>query len=209
MSKKNYDDNAYEDEEEEEESDDNKTNISKKEDHKDIPKKVTKDTGTGTPPKEINKTIPKIKPEPKEKKELLDFDKLEIAAEMLSKKALSHTINYSSNQSLNDSVDVYFNCLYIIDIHYFKWETSEKLETSSDLKLVKFPIDSCLPEILFERIGLEYVKNKFYNREELLKIIAEWTSNKINDMLTRSDCIQMKTELVSILEILNDNKFLK
>lgn len=70
MSKKNYDDNAYEDEEEEEESDDNKTNISKKEDHKDIPKKVTKDTGTGTPPKEINKTIPKIKPEPKEKKEL-------------------------------------------------------------------------------------------------------------------------------------------
>ena len=54
MSKKNYDDNAYEDEEEEEESDDNKTNISKKEDHKDIPKKVTKDTGTGTPPKEIH-----------------------------------------------------------------------------------------------------------------------------------------------------------
>ena len=39
MSKKNYDDNAYEDEEEEEESDDNKTNISKKDDHKDIPKK--------------------------------------------------------------------------------------------------------------------------------------------------------------------------
>ena len=62
MSKKNYDDNAYEDEEEEEESDDNKTNISKKDDHKDIPKKVTKDTGTGTPPKEIKKTIPKIKP---------------------------------------------------------------------------------------------------------------------------------------------------
>ena len=55
MSKKNSDDNAYEDEEEEEESDDNKTNISKKEDHKDIPKKVTKNTGTGTHPKKLIK----------------------------------------------------------------------------------------------------------------------------------------------------------
>lgn len=52
---------------------------------------------------------------------------------------LSPNTKFSSNKSLDDATYVYFNCLCIVNIHHFKWDAFDRLETSGRSEIRKIP----------------------------------------------------------------------
>ena len=88
------------------------------------------------------------------------------------------------------------------DIYLSRWDYGKKLELSPNQESIKFPIDSTA-DIFFERMGIEYTENKFYNREELLKISSEKIREIITNIVNKPDSNFIRSELLSIFEILS------
>ena len=95
----------------------------------------------------------------------IDFDELTRIAQACNSKIVSNKFG----GDLIKARDVCINCFCMHDIYLSRWDCGEKLELSPNQESIKFPIDSTA-DIFFERMGIEYTENKFYNREELLKI---------------------------------------
>ena len=62
----------------------------------------------------------------------------------------------------------------------------KKLYLSSNQELIKFPINS-LADIFLKLIKIEYIENKFYNREELLEISSKKIRKIIASIVDKPD----------------------
>ena len=128
----------------------------------------------------------------------IDFDELTRIAQACNSKIVSNKFG----GDLIKAHDVCINCLYMNEIYLSRWGYGKKLELSPNQESIKFPIDSSA-DILLERMGIEYTENKFYNREELLKISSEKIREIITNIVNKPDCNFIRSELLSIFEILS------
>ena len=128
----------------------------------------------------------------------IDFDELTRIAQACSGKIVSNKFG----GDLNKAYEVCIHCFYMNDIYLSRWGYDKKLELSPNQESIKFPIDSTA-DIFFERMGIEYTENKFYNREELLKISSEKIREIITNIVNKPDCNFIRSELLSIFEILS------
>ena len=128
----------------------------------------------------------------------IDFDELTRIAQACSGKIVSNKFG----GDLNKAYDVCIHCFYMNDIYLSRWGYDKKLELSPNQESIKFPIDSTA-DIFFEHMGIEYTENKFYNREELLKISSEKIREIITNIVNKPDCNFIRSELLSIFEILS------
>ena len=128
----------------------------------------------------------------------IDFDELTRIAQACSGKIVSNKFG----GDLIKAYDVCIHCFYMNDIYLSRWGYDKKLELSPNQESIKFPIDSTA-DIFFERMGIEYTENKFYNREELLKISSEKIREIITNIVNKPDCNFIRSELLSIFEILS------
>ena len=128
----------------------------------------------------------------------IDFDELTRIAQACSGKIVSNKFG----GDLIKAHDVCIHCLYMNEIYLSRWGYGKKLELSPNQESIKFPIDSTV-DIFFKRMGIEYTENKFYNREELLKISSEKIREIITNIVNKPDCNFIRSELLSIFEILS------
>ena len=128
----------------------------------------------------------------------IDFDELTRIAQACSGKIVSNKFG----GDLIKAYDVCIHCFCMHDIYLSRWGYDKKLELSPNQESIKFPIDSTA-DIFFKRMGIEYTENKFYNREELLKISAEKIREIITNIVNKPDCNFIRSELLSIFEILS------
>ena len=128
----------------------------------------------------------------------IDFDELTRIAQACSGKIVSNKFG----GDLIKAYDVCIHCFCMHDIYLSRWGYDKKLELSPNQESIKFPIDSTA-DIFFEHMGIEYTENKFYNREELLKISAEKIREIITNIVNKPDCNFIRSELLSIFEILS------
>ena len=128
----------------------------------------------------------------------IDFDELTRIAQACSGKIVSNKFG----GDLIKAYDVCIHCFQMHDIYLSRWGYGKKLELSPNQESIKFPIDSTA-DIFFKRMGIEYTENKFYNREELLKISAEKIREIITNIVNKPDCNFIRSELLSIFEILS------
>ena len=128
----------------------------------------------------------------------IDFDELTRIAQACNSKIVSNKFG----GDLIKAHDVCINCLYMNEIYLSRWGYGKKLELSPNQESIKFPIDSSA-DIFLERMGIEYTENKFYNREELLKISSEKIREIITNIVNKPDCNFIRSELLSIFEILS------
>ena len=128
----------------------------------------------------------------------IDFDELTRIAQASSGKIVSNKFG----GDLIKAYDVCIHCFCMNDIYLSRWDYGKKLELSPNQESIKFPIDSTA-YIFFERMGIEYTENKFYNREELLKISSEKIREIITNIVNKPDCNFIRSELLSIFEILS------
>ena len=128
----------------------------------------------------------------------IDFDELTRIAQACSGKIVSNKFG----GDLNKAYEVCIHCFYMNDIYLSRWGYDKKLELSPNQESIKFPIDSTA-DIFFEHMGIEYTENKFYNREELLKISSEKIREIITNIVNKPDCNFIRSELLSIFEILS------
>ena len=128
----------------------------------------------------------------------IDFDELTRIAQACSGKIVSNKFG----GDLNKAYDVCIHCFCMHDIYLSRWGYDKKLELSPNQESIKFPIDSTV-DIFFKRMGIEYTENKFYNREELLKISSEKIREIITNIVNKPDCNFIRSELLSIFEILS------
>ena len=128
----------------------------------------------------------------------IDFDELTRIAQACNSKIVSNKFG----GDLIKAHDVCINCLYMNEIYLSRWGYGKKLELSPNQESIKFPIDSSA-DIFLERMGIEYTENKFYNREELLKISSEKILEIITNIVNKPDCNFIRSELLSIFEILS------
>ena len=128
----------------------------------------------------------------------IDFDELTRIAQACSGKIVSNKFG----GDLIKAIDVCINCFCMHDIYLSRWGYDKKLELSPNQESIKFPIDSTV-DIFFKRMGIEYTENKFYNREELLKISSEKIREIITNIVNKPDCNFIRSELLSIFEILS------
>ena len=128
----------------------------------------------------------------------IDFDELTRIAQACSGKIVSNKFG----GDLIKAYDVCIHCFCMHDIYLSRWGYGKKLELSPNQESIKFPIDSTA-DIFFKRMGIEYTENKFYNREELLKISAEKIREIITNIVNKPDCNFIRSELLSIFEILS------
>ena len=128
----------------------------------------------------------------------IDFDELTRIAQACSGKIVSNKFG----GDLNKAYEVCIHCFYMNDIYLSRWGYDKKLELSPNQESIKFPIDSTV-DIFFKRMGIEYTENKFYNREELLKISSEKIREIITNIVNKPDCNFIRSELLSIFEILS------
>ena len=128
----------------------------------------------------------------------IDFDELTRIAQACSGKIVSNKFG----GDLIKAYDVCIHCFQMHDIYLSRWDYGKKLELSPNQESIKFPIDSTA-DIFFKRMGIEYTENKFYNREELLKISAEKIREIITNIVNKPDCNFIRSELLSIFEILS------
>jgi len=128
----------------------------------------------------------------------IDFDELTRIAQACSGKIVSNKFG----GDLIKAYDVCIHCFSMHDIYLSRWGYDKKLELSPNQESIKFPIDSSA-DIFLERMGIEYTENKFYNREELLKISSEKIREIITNIVNKPDCNFIRSELLSIFEILS------
>ena len=128
----------------------------------------------------------------------IDFDELTRIAQACSGKIVSNKFG----GDLIKAYDVCIHCFCMHDIYLSRWGYDKKLELSPNQESIKFPIDSTA-DIFFKRMGIEYTENKFYNREELLKISSEKIREIITNIVNKPDCNFIRSELLSIFEILS------
>ena len=128
----------------------------------------------------------------------IDFDELTRIAQACSGKIVSNKFG----GDLIKAHDVCIDCFSMHDIYLSRWDYGKKLELSPNQESIKFPIDSTV-DIFFKRMGIEYTENKFYNREELLKISSEKIREIITNIVNKPDCNFIRSELLSIFEILS------
>ena len=128
----------------------------------------------------------------------IDFDELTRIAQACSGKIVSNKFG----GDLIKAYDVCIHCFCMHDIYLSRWGYDKKLELSPNQESIKFPIDSTA-DIFFEHMGIEYTENKFYNREELLKISSEKIREIITNIVNKPDCNFIRSELLSIFEILS------
>ena len=128
----------------------------------------------------------------------IDFDELTRIAQACSGKIVSNKFG----GDLIKAYDVCIHCFCMHDIYLSRWGYDKKLELSPNQESIKFPIDSTA-DIFFKHMGIEYTENKFYNREELLKISAEKIREIITNIVNKPDCNFIRSELLSIFEILS------
>ena len=128
----------------------------------------------------------------------IDFDELTRIAQACSGKIVSNKFG----GDLIKAYDVCIDCFSMHDIYLSRWDYGKKLELSPNQESIKFPIDSTV-DIFFKRMGIEYTENKFYNREELLKISSEKIREIITNIVNKPDCNFIRSELLSIFEILS------
>ena len=128
----------------------------------------------------------------------IDFDELTRIAQACSGKIVSNKFG----GDLIKAYDVCIHCFCMHDIYLSRWDYGKKLELSPNQESIKFPIDSTV-NIFFKRMGIEYTENKFYNREELLKISSEKIREIITNIVNKPDCNFIRSELLSIFEILS------
>ena len=128
----------------------------------------------------------------------IDFDELTRIAQACSGKIVSNKFG----GDLIKAYDVCIHCFCMHDIYLSRWGYDKKLELSPNQESIKFPIDSTV-DIFFKRMGIEYTENKFYNREELLKISSEKIREIITNIVNKPDCNFIRSELLSIFEILS------
>ena len=128
----------------------------------------------------------------------IDFDRLTKVAQACSSKIVSNKFG----GDLIKAHDVCINCLYMNEIYLSRWGYGKKLELSPNQESIKFPIDSTA-DIFFKRMGIEYIENKFYNREELLRTSAEKIREIITSIVDKPGCNFIRSELLSIFEILS------
>ena len=128
----------------------------------------------------------------------IDFDELTRIAQACSGKIVSNKFG----GDLIKAHDVCIDCFSMHDIYLSRWDYGKKLELSPNQESIKFPIDSTA-DIFFKHMGIEYTENKFYNREELLKISAEKIREIITNIVNKPDCNFICSELLSIFEILS------
>ena len=128
----------------------------------------------------------------------IDFDELTRIAQACNSKIVSNKFG----GDLIKAHKVCINCLYMNEIYLSRWGYGKKLELSPNQESIKFPIDSSA-DIFLERMGIEYTENKFYNREELLKISSEKIREIITNIVNKPDCNFIRSELLSIFEILS------
>ena len=128
----------------------------------------------------------------------IDFDELTRIAQACHSKIVSNKFG----GDLIKARDVCINCFCMHDIYLSRWDYGKKLELSPNQESIKFPIDSTA-YIFFKRMGIEYTENKFYNREELLKISSEKIREIITNIVNKPDCNFIRSELLSIFEILS------
>ena len=128
----------------------------------------------------------------------IDFDRLTKVAQACNSKIVSNKFG----GDLITAHDVCIHCFCMHDIYLFRWDYGKKLELSPNQESIKFPINSTA-DIFFERMGIEYIENKFYNREELLRTSAKKIREIIKSIVDKPDCNFIRSELLSIFEILN------
>ena len=128
----------------------------------------------------------------------IDFDELTRIAQACSGKIVSNKFG----GDLIKAYDVCIDCFSMHDIYLSRWGYDKKLELSPNQESIKFPIDSTA-DIFFKHMGIEYTENKFYNREELLKISSEKIREIITNIVNKPDCNFIRSELLSIFEILS------
>ena len=128
----------------------------------------------------------------------IDFDELTRIAQACSGKIVSNKFG----GDLIKAYDVCIYCFSMHDIYLSRWGYDKKLELSPNQESIKFPIDSTA-HIFFKHMGIEYTENKFYNREELLKISSEKIREIITNIVNKPDCNFIRSELLSIFEILS------
>ena len=128
----------------------------------------------------------------------IDFDELTRIAQACSGKIVSNKFG----GDLIKAYDVCIHCFCMHDIYLSRWDYGKKLELSPNQESIKFPIDSTA-HIFFKHMGIEYTENKFYNREELLKISSEKIREIITNIVNKPDCNFIRSELLSIFEILS------
>ena len=128
----------------------------------------------------------------------IDFDELTRIAQACSGKIVSNKFG----GDLIKAYDVCIDCFSMHDIYLSRWDYGKKLELSPNQESIKFPIHSTA-DIFFKHMGIEYTENKFYNREELLKISAEKIREIITNIVNKPDCKFIRSELLSIFEILS------
>ena len=128
----------------------------------------------------------------------IDFDELTRIAQACNSKIVSNKFG----GDLIKAHDVCINCFCMDDIYLSRWDYGKKLELSPNQESIKFPINSTA-DIFFKHMGIEYTENKFYNREELLKISSEKIREIITNIVNKPDCNFIRSELLSIFEILS------
>jgi len=127
----------------------------------------------------------------------INFDELTRIAQACNSKIVSKEFG----GDLIEAINVCIYCLLMNDIFLLRWGYGTKLELSPNQDMVKFPVESSA-DIFFERMGIEYIENKFYNREELLEKSAEKIRGIITSIVDKPICNFIREELLSIFKIL-------
>ena len=127
----------------------------------------------------------------------INFDELTRIAQACNSKIVSKEFG----SDLIEAINVCIYCLLMNDIFLLRWGYGTKLELSPSQDMVKFPVESTA-DIFFERMGIEYIENKFYNREELLEKSAEKIRGIITSIVDKPVCSFVREELLSIFKIL-------
>ena len=127
----------------------------------------------------------------------INFDELTRIAQACNSKIVSKEFGCD----LIEAINVCIYCLLMNDIFLLRWGYGTKLELSPNQDMVKFPVESSA-DIFFERMGIEYIENKFYNREELLEKSAEKIRGIITSIVDKPICNFIREELLSIFKIL-------
>ena len=127
----------------------------------------------------------------------INFDELTRIAQACNSKIVSKEFG----GDLIEAINVCIYCLLMNDIFLLRWGYGTKLELSPSQDMVKFPVESSA-DIFFERMGIEYIENKFYNREELLEKSAEKIRGIITSIVDKPICNFIREELLSIFKIL-------
>ena len=127
----------------------------------------------------------------------IDFEELTRIAQACHSKIVSKKFG----GDLIEAHNVCIYCFYMHDIYLLRFDYGTKLELSPNQDMVKFPIKSTA-DIFFESMGIEYIENKFYNREELLEKSAEKIRGIITSIVDKPVCSFVREELLSIFKIL-------